>query len=132
LGFGREHESDDDDFTPLVSRRNKKKKKGGGKSGRWKGTPTKSGGLLVGAQSKSCAAQGKVNNVHPLSDIVTGPRCRKKSKIFMIGVSLNCRGVGKKCMSCFLSDFIREQDVELLGVTRDNQEELFSCLFQEY
>jgi hypothetical protein len=40
----------------------------------------------------------------------------KKPKIFMIGVSLNCRGVGKKGMSSFLSDFIREQDVDFLGL----------------
>jgi hypothetical protein len=83
LGFGREQESDDDDFTPVVFRRNKKKKKGGGKFGKWKGTPAKSGGLRVGAQTKSCAAQGKVNNVHPLSDIVTGPRCRKKNPKYL-------------------------------------------------
>jgi hypothetical protein len=79
LGFGREQDIDEDDFTPVISRRSRKKRKSGGRTGRWRETPAKSGGSFVGAQSKSCAAQGKVNNVHPLSDIVTGPRCRKKN-----------------------------------------------------
>jgi hypothetical protein len=34
----------------------------------------------------------------------------------MIGASLNCRGVGKKGMSVFLSDLLREQDVDFIGL----------------
>jgi hypothetical protein len=33
----------------------------------------------------------------------------------MIGASLNCRGVGKKGMSTFLQDLIKEQSLILLG-----------------
>jgi hypothetical protein len=81
LGFGRDQDlEDEDDFTPVVSRRSKKKKRSAGKTRRWKGTPTKSGGSFGGAQTKSCVASVKVCNDHPLSDIVTGTRCRKKNQ----------------------------------------------------
>jgi hypothetical protein len=84
LGFGKDQDLDDeDDFTPVVSRRSRKKKRSVGKSKRWKGTPTKSGGSLGGAQLKSCAASVKVNNDHPLSDIITGTRCRKKNPKYL-------------------------------------------------
>jgi hypothetical protein len=33
----------------------------------------------------------------------------------MIGATLNCRGVGKKGMSCLLVDFIRDQEVDFMG-----------------
>jgi hypothetical protein len=81
LGFGRDQDlEDEDDFTPVVSRRSWKKRRSAGKARRWKGTPTKSGGSFGGAQIKSCAASVKVGNDHPLSDIVTGTRCRKKTQ----------------------------------------------------
>jgi hypothetical protein len=79
LDFERDQDLDDEDnFTTVVSRRSMKKKRSVGKSGRWRETPTKSGGSLRGAQSKSCAASVKVCNNHPLSDIITGTRFRKK------------------------------------------------------
>jgi hypothetical protein len=84
LGFESDQDlAEEDDFTPVVSRRNRKKRRSAGKDKRWKGTPAKSGGSFEGAQSKSCAALGKVNNAHPLSGIVTGTRCRKKNPKYL-------------------------------------------------
>jgi hypothetical protein len=34
----------------------------------------------------------------------------------MIGASKNCRGVGKKGMSVFLADFIREEQLDFIGL----------------
>jgi hypothetical protein len=34
----------------------------------------------------------------------------------MIGASLNCRGVGKKGMSMFLQDFIKDQSLDFIGL----------------
>jgi hypothetical protein len=34
----------------------------------------------------------------------------------MIGASMNCTGVGKKGMSVFLTDFIREQQLDFIGL----------------
>jgi hypothetical protein len=39
-----------------------------------------------------------------------------KFQISMIEATLNCRGVGKKGMSVFLSDLLREQDVDFIGL----------------
>jgi hypothetical protein len=84
LGFERDQDlEDEDDFTTVVSRRNRKKTRSAGKSGRWRETPTKLGGSLRGAQSKLCAALVKVSNDHPLCDIVTGTRCRKKNPRYL-------------------------------------------------
>jgi hypothetical protein len=34
----------------------------------------------------------------------------------MIGAYLNCRGVGKKGMSIFLADLIKDQQVDFIGL----------------
>jgi hypothetical protein len=34
----------------------------------------------------------------------------------MIGASMNCRGVGKKSMNIFLSDLIKEQQLDFIGL----------------
>jgi hypothetical protein len=34
----------------------------------------------------------------------------------MIGASMNCRGVGKKGMSVFLADFLRDQQLDFIGL----------------
>jgi hypothetical protein len=34
----------------------------------------------------------------------------------MIGASMNCRGVGRKGMSVFLTDFITEQQLDFIGL----------------
>jgi hypothetical protein len=47
---------------------------------------------------------------------MAGSRVRKKSKISMIGASLNYRGVGKKGMSVFLQDLLKEQLLDFIGL----------------
>jgi hypothetical protein len=84
LGFGRGQDlEDEDDFTPVLSRKNRKKRRSLVKSRRRRESPAKSGDSLLGAQSKSSAALGKVSNDHPLSGIVTGTRCRKKNPRYL-------------------------------------------------
>jgi hypothetical protein len=77
LGYGEEHE-DEEGFTLVISRRNEKKRKSVCKKAMRRESPAKSGGSRGGAQAKSGAALGKVFNDHPLCDIVTRPRYRKK------------------------------------------------------
>jgi hypothetical protein len=69
LGFG-EKEEDEDGFTLVISRRSQKAAKSAYKI------------RLRGAQSKSSATSVKVNNYHPLCDVVTGHRERKKNPIY--------------------------------------------------
>jgi hypothetical protein len=84
LGFDREQGCEDEDgFTPVLSRKKRKKRRSLINSGRRKGSPIKSGDSLEGAQSKSSAALGKVNNAHPLSGIVTGTICRKRNPRYL-------------------------------------------------
>jgi hypothetical protein len=54
----------------------------------------------------------------------------EKPKIFMIGASLNCRGVGKKGMTIFLSDFIREQHLDFIGLQETIKKNYSSSFFR--
>jgi exonuclease III len=54
----------------------------------------------------------------------------KKSKVFMIGATFNCRGVGKKGMSKFLSDFISEHNVDFLGLQETIKTNYSSTFFK--
>jgi hypothetical protein len=84
LGFDGEHVSEEEDgFTPVLSRWKRRKRRSLTKSGRRGGSPVQSGVSPEGAQSKSSAALGKVNNDHPLCGIVTGTRCRKKNPRYL-------------------------------------------------
>jgi hypothetical protein len=84
LEFDREQRSEDEEgFTPVLSRKKRKKRRSLINSGKRRGSPVKSGDSSEGAQSKSSAALGKVNNAHPLSGIVTGTRCRKKNPRYL-------------------------------------------------
>jgi hypothetical protein len=84
LGFDKEQGCEDEDgFTPVLSRKKRKKRRSLINSGRRREPPSKSGGSPEGAQSKSSAALGKVNNAHPLSGIVTGTRCRKRNPKYL-------------------------------------------------
>jgi hypothetical protein len=84
LGFEKEQGCEDEDgFTPVLSRKKRKKRRSLINSGRRREPPSKSGGSPEGAQSKSSAALGKVNNAHPLSGIVTGTRCRKRNPKYL-------------------------------------------------
>jgi hypothetical protein len=58
------------------------------------------------------------------------PDVGKKTKIFMIGATLNCRGVGKKDMSRVLSDFISEQDVDFLGLQETIKKDYSPAFFR--
>jgi len=60
----RDGEEEDVEFTPVISRKNKKKRK--------------SVGNVKKCQGKLNAAAVKVNNYHPMSDVVTRTRERKK------------------------------------------------------
>jgi exonuclease III len=40
----------------------------------------------------------------------------EKPKVSMIGASLNCRGVGKKGMSIYLADLIKDQQLDFIGL----------------
>jgi hypothetical protein len=40
----------------------------------------------------------------------------EKPKILMIGASMNCRGVGKKGMRIFLSDLIKEKQLDFIAL----------------
>jgi hypothetical protein len=71
-----------DDFTPVLSRRKKKANKSVCKVGR-NGSQSKSSDTIVGAQSKSSAAQVKANIDHPLCGIVAGTRRRKKNPKYL-------------------------------------------------
>jgi hypothetical protein len=87
LGLGSDQSSsdremDEDDFTPVVSRRKRRSKKSACKLG-WSGSQSKSGDAIVGAQSKSCAAQVKASNNHPLSGIAAGSRRRKQNPKYL-------------------------------------------------
>jgi hypothetical protein len=81
LGFGEESD-DGEDFTPVISKRTKKKLRSAVKMGKRSNhsEDVKSGG---GAQFKSSAASMKVHNYHPLSDIVSGSRVRKKNPKYL-------------------------------------------------
>jgi hypothetical protein len=84
LEFDREQRSEDEEgFTPVLSRKKRKKRRSLINSGKRRGSPAKSGDSSEGAQSKSSAALGKVNNAHPLSGIITGTRCRKKNPRYL-------------------------------------------------
>jgi exonuclease III len=48
----------------------------------------------------------------------------------MIGATLNCRGVGKKGMSCFLADFIKEQDVDFIGLQETIKKDFSPAFFR--
>jgi hypothetical protein len=87
LGLGpdqsdSDRDVDEDDFTPVVSRKKKRSKRSACKIGR-SGSQSKSGDATVGAQVKSCAAQVKACNNHPLSGIVAGSRRRKQNPKYL-------------------------------------------------
>ena len=130
LGAG-EDSIDDEGFTPVVSKSSQKKIKAARR-------------LLVdglssincrdvgGAQVGCSAASVKVNNNHPVSGVVAGSRIRKKKpKVFMIGASLNCRDVGKKGMSTFLSDFIKEQMLDFIGLQETIKKDYSQAFFRK-
>jgi hypothetical protein len=71
LLLGWKEDADEEGFTPVISRRNKKKLKSACKV------------KLRGAQSKVNAASVKVNNNHPLCDVITGTRERRKNPKFL-------------------------------------------------
>jgi hypothetical protein len=48
----------------------------------------------------------------------------------MIGATLNCRGVGKKGMSCFLVDFIRDQEVDFMGLQETIKKDYSPAFFR--
>jgi hypothetical protein len=48
----------------------------------------------------------------------------------MIGASLNCRGVGKKGMSTFLQEFIREQSLDFIGLHETIKKDYSQALFR--
>jgi hypothetical protein len=87
LGLGTEQSDsdmgeDEDGFTPVMSRRKKRAKKSACKIGR-SGSDSKSSDATVGVQSKSCVAQVKASNDHPLSGIVAGTRRRNKNPKYL-------------------------------------------------
>jgi hypothetical protein len=87
LGLGEEQSESDRDveeevFTPVLSRRKRKNKKSACKIGR-SGSQLTSGDATLGAQSKSCAAQVKASNDHPLSGIIAGTRRRKQNPKYL-------------------------------------------------
>jgi hypothetical protein len=81
LGFGEESD-DGEDFTPVISKRTKKKLRSAVKMSKRSNHSegVKSGG---GAQSKSSAASVEVHSNHPLCDIVSGSRIRKKNPKYL-------------------------------------------------
>jgi hypothetical protein len=81
LGFGEESD-DGEDFTPVISKRTKKKMRSAVKFSKRSNHSegVKSDG---GAQFKSSAASVKVHNNHPLCDIVSGSRVRKKKSKYL-------------------------------------------------
>jgi hypothetical protein len=48
----------------------------------------------------------------------------------MIGASLNCRGVGKKGMSTFLQEFIREQSLNFIGLQETIKKDYSQAFFR--
>jgi hypothetical protein len=83
LGDREQGCEDEDDFTHVLSRKKRRKRRSLINSGRRRESPITSGDSLEGAQSKSSAALGKVNNFHPSSGIVTGTRCRKRNPRYL-------------------------------------------------
>jgi hypothetical protein len=55
----------------------------------------------------------------------------EKSYIFMIGNSMNCRGVGKKGMSTFLSGLIREQQLDFIGLQETIKKDYSQAFFRK-
>jgi hypothetical protein len=49
-------------------------------------------------------------------------------KVYMIGASMNCRGVGTKHMSIFLPDLLKDEELDFIGL----KETIQLLLFQEY
>jgi hypothetical protein len=49
----------------------------------------------------------------------------------MIGASMNCRGVGKKGMSTFLSDLIRERRLDCVGLQETIKKEYSEVFFRK-
>jgi hypothetical protein len=87
LGLGNDQseinsDEGEEDFTPVLSRKKRRAKKSACKIGRG-GSHSKSGDATLGAQSKSCAAQVKAYNDHPLSGIVAGTRRRRKNPKYL-------------------------------------------------
>jgi hypothetical protein len=81
LRFGEENE-EEEEFTPVVSRKTRKKLKSAKKIQRSmenNGCKARS----LGAQSGFGAAQGKATDGHPVCDIVTGPRVRRKNPKYL-------------------------------------------------
>ena len=70
-------EEDEEGFTPVISRSRKIALRARNKV-IWRGTHTSSGVASRGARSRCSAASVKVNNYHPLCDVVTGTMERKK------------------------------------------------------
>jgi hypothetical protein len=50
----------------------------------------------------------------------------------MIGATLNCRGVGKKGMSVFLSDFLRVQEVDFIGLQETIKKDYSPTFFRRF
>jgi hypothetical protein len=49
----------------------------------------------------------------------------------MIGATLNCRGVGKKGMSVFLSDLLREQEIDFVGLQETIKKDFSPSFFRK-
>jgi hypothetical protein len=128
LGFG-ETSDEEQDFTPVISKRTRRKQKSAIKLS-INPRQEKEARSERGAQSKSSAASEKVHNNHPLCDIVSGSRVRKKFKISMIGASLNCRGVGNKGMSTFLQDLVRSQMLDFVGLQETVKKDYSQAFFR--
>ena len=47
----------------------------------------------------------------------------------MIGASLNCRGVGKKGMSVFLTGFIKDQELDFIGLQETIKQDYSEAFF---
>jgi hypothetical protein len=50
----------------------------------------------------------------------------------MIGATMNCRGVGKKGMSVFLSDFLRAQEVDFIGLQETIKKDYSPTFFRKF
>jgi hypothetical protein len=50
----------------------------------------------------------------------------------MIGSTLNCRGVGKKGMSVFLADFLRNQGIDFIGLQETIKTDYSPAFFRRF
>jgi hypothetical protein len=50
----------------------------------------------------------------------------------MIGATLNCRGVGKRGMSVFLSDLLREQEIDFVGLQETIKKDYSTSFFRRF